>query len=109
MGDFSASRGAAQRKSASPFLLVFIPAQLVFEVALKAMPVILTSQDEIQTWMMAPTAEAPALQRPLPDHALTTVAYDMGGASGYWLEANANKKDARYCVYHAECLAREVR
>ena len=40
----------------------------------KAMPVILTSQDEIETWMTAPTAEALRLQRPLPDGALKIVA-----------------------------------
>ncbi|WP_299682526.1 SOS response-associated peptidase [uncultured Roseobacter sp.] len=41
----------------------------------RAMPVILTSRDEVQTWLTAPTAEALALQRPLPDDALTIVAY----------------------------------
>lgn len=40
----------------------------------KAMPVILTSQDEIETWMSAPTEEALKLQRPLPDGALAVVA-----------------------------------
>lgn len=40
----------------------------------KAMPVILTSQDEIEAWMTAPTAEALKLQRPLPNNALKIVA-----------------------------------
>ena len=40
----------------------------------KAMPVILTTQDEIDHWMTAPAAEALKLQRPLPDGALRIVA-----------------------------------
>jgi putative SOS response-associated peptidase YedK len=40
----------------------------------KAMPVILTTQDEIDTWMEAPTPVALQLQRPLPDGALVVVA-----------------------------------
>jgi putative SOS response-associated peptidase YedK len=40
----------------------------------KAMPVILTSEDEIETWMLAPPHEALWLQRPLPDDVLQIVA-----------------------------------
>lgn len=40
----------------------------------KAMPVILTEQDEIETWLTAPWNEAQALQRPLPDGSLQIVA-----------------------------------
>lgn len=40
----------------------------------KAMPVILTTQDEIEHWMTAPAEEALQLQRPLPDGALKIVA-----------------------------------
>jgi putative SOS response-associated peptidase YedK len=40
----------------------------------KAMPVILTSEDEIEHWMTAPAPEALKLQRPLRDGALRVVA-----------------------------------
>ena len=40
----------------------------------KAMPVILTTLAEVDAWLTLPTAEALALQQPLPDGALTIVA-----------------------------------
>jgi putative SOS response-associated peptidase YedK len=39
----------------------------------KAMPVILTTEDEVEQWMTAPAQEALRLQRPLPDGALKIV------------------------------------
>jgi len=39
-----------------------------------AMPVMLTTPAEVETWLTAPTADALALQRPLPDGALKIVA-----------------------------------
>jgi putative SOS response-associated peptidase YedK len=53
----------------------------------KAMPVILTTQDEIDQWMTAPAVEALRLQRPLPDDALVIVARgekkDEGDITGW--------------------------
>ncbi len=40
----------------------------------KAMPVILTTPAEVDQWLTAETADALALQRPLPDDALRIVA-----------------------------------
>ena len=40
----------------------------------KAMPMILTTPEAIETWLTAPAAEALKLQRPLPDGSLRIVA-----------------------------------
>jgi putative SOS response-associated peptidase YedK len=43
----------------------------------KAMPVILRTHEEVNTWMGAPASEALRLQRPLPDGALRIVAQGL--------------------------------
>jgi putative SOS response-associated peptidase YedK len=50
------------------------PNAIVAPIHAKAMPVILTSADELEHWMTAPQSEALKLQRPLPDDALRIVA-----------------------------------
>ena len=41
----------------------------------KAMPVILTTQAEVETWLIAPWEQARALQRPLPDDKLRIIPF----------------------------------
>ena len=50
------------------------PNQEVGAIHPKAMPVILTTAEEIELWMAAPAEEALRLQRPLANGALTIVA-----------------------------------
>ena len=49
------------------------PNDVVGSIHMKAMPVILTTQAEVEMWLTAPKEEAVSLQRPLPDGSLKVV------------------------------------
>lgn len=49
------------------------PNRVVAPIHAKAMPVILTTRDEIETWLTAPVDKALTLQRPLPDDMIRIV------------------------------------
>jgi putative SOS response-associated peptidase YedK len=49
------------------------PNALIVPIHEKAMPVILTTQEETETWLSAPWSEARGLQRTAPDDALKIV------------------------------------
>lgn len=50
------------------------PNAVVKPIHPKAMPVILTEPEEVETWLTAPWSEAKDLQRPLPDNMLMLVS-----------------------------------